>query len=120
MKHRPKQAVERVLTIGGWGGAHIRLEVNERGATVEYDCAHGSIDDQLKLDSEGRFDARGTFVRAGGSIRVGIKRVVHPARYVGRVSGQQLSLTVTLTDTSQTIGDFKLTRGSEGQLRKCR
>jgi hypothetical protein len=72
------------------------------------------------LDSEGRFDARGTFTREGGSIRVGIPRVRRAARYEGQVSGQRLSLTVTLTDTSQTVGTFTLTRGSEGQLRKCR
>lgn len=120
MKHKPKRAVERVVTPGGWGGAHIRLAVTEGGATVEYDCAHGSIDERLTLDSEGRFDARGTFVREGGSIRVGINRVTRPARYVGRLEGRQLTLTVTLTDTSQTIGAYTLTRGSEGRLRKCR
>lgn len=120
MKHRPRSPIKRVLPQGVWGGAHARLEVNDGGAVVEYDCAHGSIDEQLALDSEGRFDARGTFVREGGSIRVGIKRPIRPARYEGRVSGEQLKLTVTLTDTSQPAGTFTLTRGSVGQLRKCR
>lgn len=122
MKHRPKRSAERVVVVppGTWGGARIRLDVTDDGATVEYDCAHGSIDARLTLDSEGRFDARGTFVREGGSIRVGINRVVRPARYEGRVSGDELSLTVTLTDTSQPVGSYTLTRGSEGRLRKCR
>lgn len=120
MKDRPKRPIKRVSMQGLWGGAHIRLEVNDRGAVVEYDCAHGSIDEQLTLDAEGRFEARGTYVREGGSIRVGIVRPVRPARYEGRVSGGQLNLTVTLTDTSQPAGSFTLTRGSEGRLRKCR
>jgi hypothetical protein len=120
MKREPKRPIERVVMSGVWGGAHVRLEVNDRGATVEYDCAHGSIDEPLTLDSAGRFEARGTFVREGGSIRVGITRPVRPARYEGRVSGRQLRLTVTLTDTSQPAGAFTLTQGSEGQLRKCR
>lgn len=122
MKEKPKRASERtVLTPGVWGGAHIRLEVEEKGATVQYDCAHGSIDEQLALDAEGRFAARGTFVyEGGGSIRVRINRVPQPARYEGRVSGQRLSLTVTLTETSQAIGTYTLTRGSEGRIRKCR
>lgn len=122
MKDRPKRASERtVVTPGVWGGAHIRLEVEEKSATVQYDCAHGSIDEQLTLDAEGRFEARGTFVNeGGGSIRVRINRVRQPARYEGRVSGGRLSLTVTLTETSQTIGTYTLTRGSEGRVRKCR
>jgi hypothetical protein len=121
MKDRPKRVSERVVSPGVWGGAHIRIDVEEKGATVHYDCAHGSIDEQLALDSEGRFDARGTFVHeGGGSIRINIKRVPQPARYEGQVSGQQLSLTVTLTETSQTVGTYTLTRGSEGRLRKCR
>jgi hypothetical protein len=120
MKHKPKPSVERIVTPGTWGGTHIRLDVNDGGAVVEFDCAHGSIDEQLTLDSEGRFAARGTFAREGGSIRVGIPRVSRAARYEGRVSDGQLSLQVTLTDTSQTVGNFTLTHGSEGQLRKCR
>ncbi|HEV2803260.1 MAG TPA: hypothetical protein VGW12_22555 [Pyrinomonadaceae bacterium] len=121
MRERPKRASDRVLTSGVWGGAHIRLDVEEKGATVQYDCAHGSIDERLALDSEGRFDARGTFVHeGGGSIRVRINRVPQPARYEGRVSGGRLNLTVTLTETAQTIGTYTLTRGSEGRVRKCR
>ena len=121
MKHRPKRVSERVLTPGVWGGAHIRLDVEAQGTTVQYDCAHGSIEGQLTLDSEGRFDARGTFVHeGGGSIRIGINRVAQKARYEGRVSGERLNLTVTLTETAQTIGTYTLTRGSEGRIRKCR
>jgi len=120
MKQKPKRSFERVVKPGVWGGAHVRLDVNDSGATVEYDCAHGSIDGQLVLDSEGRFDVRGTLTREGGSIRVGIPRVRRAARYEGQVNGERLSLSVTLIDTSQAVGTFTLTRGSEGQLRKCR
>ena len=120
MKHRPKPASESVLAHGKWGGAHISLDVHDGGATVEYDCARGSIDEHLKVDRDGRFDARGTFVREGGSIRIGITPVKRAARYEGHVSGRTISLKVTLTDTLQTIGSYTLTRGDEGQLRKCR
>jgi hypothetical protein len=120
MKHKPKPSVERVLTTGKWGGAHIRLDVNDEGATVEYDCARGSIDERIEVDPDGRFAARGTFAREGGSIRVGITPVKRPARYEGHFSGGQMSLRVTLTDTSQAVGSFTLARGSEGRLRKCR
>jgi len=63
---------------GSWGGDHIGLEVSDTGARVEYDCAHGTIDGVLTLDAQGRFDARGAYVRErGGPVREDDRR---PAR----------------------------------------
>ncbi len=104
-----------------WGGEHVRIEFNDGEARVEFDCAHGSITDPLKTDSEGRFSLNGTYVREGpGPIRRNVPRVSQPARYSGTIKGEEMSLTLTLTNTSQEIGTFTLTRGSEGLIRKCR
>ena len=109
------------LATGAWGGEHIRLAVRADGATVEFDCARGTIDEALTLNAAGRFDLRGTFTREGpGPIRVGAKPSARPARYEGSVSGQQLTLKITLTDTAQDAGTFTLTEGSTGRLWKCR
>ena len=106
---------------GVWGGGHIGMEVADKSTAVEYDCAHGMISERLVLDSEGRFRARGTVVREhGGPVREGETPVSHPASYSGKVSGKTMTLTVTLTDSSESIGTFTLTQGSEGQLVKCR
>jgi hypothetical protein len=106
---------------GTWGGDHIRLVVREGGADVQYDCAHGEIAGPLELNKDHRFDVRGTFVRQGpGPIRIGRDPVPRPARYEGKVNGRKLTLTVTLTDTSQAVGTFTLTRGRDGRLWKCR
>ncbi|MCA1634525.1 MAG: hypothetical protein LC802_12730 [Acidobacteria bacterium] len=119
-EHPTTGASGRVAS-GVWGGQHIRMNVRADGASVEYDCAHGTIDETLELDNEGRFDAKGTHVREGpGPIRVGKLPRSRPARYTGRVGGDEMSLTLTLTDTSQEIGTYTLTRGSEGFIRKCR
>src|SRR5216117_3828977 len=48
---------------GVWGGPHILMEVTQSGATITYDCAVGTIDQRIQLDSDGRFDVRGTHTR---------------------------------------------------------
>jgi hypothetical protein len=104
-----------------WGGDHIRVVVREGGADIEYDCAHGTMDAPLDADGDGRFDVAGKHVREGpGPIRLGKTPPSRPARYTGKITGRTMTLTVTLTDTSQEVGSFTLTRGSEGLIRKCR
>ena len=115
-KHTPTQ-----LAAGIWGGPHVRLDVREGGAEIEYDCAHGTLAAPLVPDAAGRFEVGGTHVREGpGPIRLNVPRVARPARYAGTVTGDRMTLTVTLTDRGEDFGSFTLTRGSEGRLRKCR
>ena len=111
----------KALPEGTWGGVHISMEVTAKGAAIEYDCAHGTISEPLRVDNDGRFQAKGTHVREhGGPIRNEETPVSHPASYSGKVNDKTITLTVTLTDSSETIGTFTLTQGSEGQLFKCR
>jgi hypothetical protein len=110
-----------LVTQGVWGGDHIRLEVGDTSSTIEYDCANGTISGALKLDNHGRFRARGTHVREhGGPMRNDETPVNHPADYSGNVNGNQMTLTVSLTDSSERVGTFTLVRGIEGNLVKCR
>jgi hypothetical protein len=120
MKHQAKQPGPVVVT-GIWGGDHIRLEVLDSGASIEYDCAHGTISKPLRLDSNGHFQAVGSHVgEHGGPILDGESPVGRPVNYSGSISGETMTLTVTLTDSSERIGTFTLERGNEGQLVKCR
>ena len=116
----PKK-IMKIVRAETWGGEHVRIEFNDGEAKVEFDCAHGTITDPLKPDSEGRFALNGSYVREGpGPIRLKFPRVSQPARYSGTIKGDEMSLSVTLNNTSQEIGTFTLTRGSEGLIRKCR
>src|SRR6266404_4607647 len=54
-----RRKARRTVAVGDWGGRHIRLSVTERGATIEYDCANGTIEEPLLLGRDGRFDVRG-------------------------------------------------------------
>lgn len=114
----PTPAEQRVPP-GSWGGDHIGLDVSDTGGRVEYDCAHGTIDGPLTLDAQGRFEARGAHVRErGGPVREDDPQTGVPARYRGAVSGDTMTLTVTL-DGGGEVGTFTLTRGRAGRIRKC-
>ena len=107
------------VPAGTWGGDGVRLEVGERGAEVEFDCAHGSMG-KISPGRNGRFEVRGVFVRErGGPERIGGEPEGEPARYSGRVEGERMTLRVTLTDSNTDAGTFTLTRGKAGRLRKC-
>src|SRR3954469_23646810 len=51
---------------GVWGGEHISLTVGSKDAKLEYDCAHGTIDQPLKFDNHGRFNVSGTHTWESG------------------------------------------------------
>ena len=110
------------LAIGTWGGEHVALEVTAEAGRIEYDCAHGDLGEPLVVDRSGRFDVTGTHTpEHGGPVREDEKLVSHPARYVGRVDGDRMTLTVsiTVTNTAETLGTVALTRGVAGRLLKC-
>jgi len=106
---------------GTWGGEHIVMEVAGAGATVEFDCAHGTIEGTLTLDSGGRFDVAGSFTpeRGGPNRRDEPSRAV-PARYTGSLKDSTLTVTVVLTDSTETVGVFTLKRGAQPRLFKCK
>jgi hypothetical protein len=110
---------ERTLPTGAWGGDQILLEVAAGGSTVELDCAHGAVQEAIRLDGDGRFDVGGTFVREqGGPVREG-QEDARPARYSGSVDGKTMTLTIALGDGGDTLGPFELMHGRSTRLTKC-
>jgi hypothetical protein len=51
----------KAVPNGVWGGEHIRVEVSDSGADIEFDCARGTISQPLTLDAQGRFKLQGTY-----------------------------------------------------------
>jgi hypothetical protein len=106
---------------GTWGGDRIRLDVTSSGAKIEYDCAHGTIDEAIVVDGTSRFSVAGTHTfERGGSSRSGKAPDRHPARYDGRVVGDTMEITVTVADTNRRIGRFMLFLNHSARLVKCR
>jgi hypothetical protein len=110
---------DSVVTLGSWGGEHAVLTVEAGSASIEFDCAHGTLPAPIPL-MHGSFDVGGDYVQEhGGPIREGEQVVHRPARYQGAVEGMKMALTVTLSDTGDRIGTYTLMRGVSGRVFKC-
>ncbi len=103
-----------------WGGEHLELEVTAEGATLDFDCATGTIALPLTVDAQGNFKVKGTFTRErpGPVMRDGNQPAA--ATYSGNITGETLQLTVAAGPQSQGMGDYVLTRGKPGQVMKCK
>jgi len=109
------------LNNGTWGGKHIQFEVGDGSVNIEYDCAHGSIEGPLTFDRQGRFSWHGTYAREhGGPIRINEKVNNQLATYSGSINGDTMTLTVRLTNATDPVLTFTLTRGSIGRVWKCK
>ena len=105
---------------GLWGAEHIELIAESDQVLIEFDCARGTINSALVPDSDGQFDILGTHTLGSGPVNLNDPPPdARPARYQGRVIGNRLELTVTLTETGDVIGPFALVRGEPGYLYKC-
>ncbi|MEP6819338.1 MAG: hypothetical protein ABJA18_07370 [bacterium] len=108
------------LATGIWGGEHIALEVTDGGASIDYDCAHGSITERIVPDRDGKFVVNGFHVKEHpGPLRQDEDTTGQPATYTGVSAGANVTLTVRLTGTDETLGTYTLTRGKTGRVRKC-
>jgi hypothetical protein len=109
------------IAKGTWTGEHIRLEVAEQGADVEFDCAHGHIDGPLLLDQNGKFDRSGSYTpEHGGPVRAGEMPPTEEAHYVGVQEGAAIKLKIMLTRAGEVVGSFVVSRNGIGRLMKCK
>jgi len=110
------------LPAGTWGGDHVNLTVTEEGATIEFDCAHGTLKGPILPDAEGRFETAGTYVQEhAGPVREEDETAAgSPARYKGQVAKGKMTLTIAFPEGREPLGPFDLVHGKEGRLMKCR
>jgi hypothetical protein len=107
------------LPSGLWGGQHASMEVTDAGAQLEFDCAHGRIDQAISLES-GRFDVKGTYSPERPGPRREDDNTARTVRYVGEVDGKKMKLTINGTDgSSDAIASFTLEHGRTPTIRKC-
>ncbi|MCL7991292.1 MAG: hypothetical protein M8840_09130 [marine benthic group bacterium] len=109
-----------IIAIGAWGGLHVVLVLEESGGSLDYDCAHGTIEPGWTLTDDGRFSGVGEhYLESGGPVRDGEELQPRPAAYEGMIDDDRMQLTVTLTDSAQVVGTFDLRRGADGQIVRC-
>ncbi len=120
-KSRVGRRAPDALLPGAWGGAHVRFEVTEQGANVEYDCAHETVEGRIVVDRRGRFNVYGThYEEHGGPVRPGDEGVSYRVRLSGLVGGSLMRLTVRDAKTGRLVGRYDLARDREANLVKCR
>ena len=72
------------------------------------------------LTRRGRFNVKGTHYKEhGGPVRIDEENKGQTARYTGALLARTLTITVTLTDTGQTLGTFRVKHNQEPHLVKC-
>ena len=101
---------------GMWGGENAALIADDSSAHIHIGCTYGDVHQQIIPDHDGRFDVPGEQNITAHPVDRGI---LHPARFVGRVIGTSLTLTVTLTDTTVTLGPVQVFFGKEPQMGPC-
>ena len=112
-------AAPRTVPEGGWGGDGAGVTVTRDGVRLFFDCAHGSIEGAVAIDADGRFDAHGFYVKESfGPARPGGSDG-KPVRYVGRIDGDAMSLSVVPAGSDQPIGSFTLQKGRLPRVRDC-
>ena len=116
----PMKAQGQALAIGTWGGQHVRAEVTEQGAELEFDCAQGKIAKKVTLDSSGRFEVSGSFSAQHPGPTRDDEISGRTVQYKGSVKENEMELTIFDEKTKEDLGSFNLRLGNEGRLMKCR
>lgn len=101
---------------GTWGGENAGLIVDKTDVHVHIGCTVGDAVGPIRPNPDGRFVATGTYNVDAYPVNRGI---VHPASFTGRIVGETMTLTVTLTDNGQVLGPVTLIYGKEPKMGPC-
>ena len=113
-------SISQIDLAGAWGGEHISLTVLDSTANLEFDCAHGTIDEPISVDTDGNFEVTGIYViEHGGPIRIDETLKKYPSLYKGHIEGEKMTLILIFKNTETQIDTFWLARGAEPIIYKC-
>ena len=105
---------------GQWGGPHIAMTVAPSKADIEFDCGKAAISGAIDADADGAFAVPGTFMPERPGPSTPDAPPSRPMRMTGSVKGDDMHVTIVLTDKDEAIGEFSLTHGTVPRLTKCR
>jgi hypothetical protein len=107
------------LPEGTWGGVGIQMDVSADLVSIAFDCADAEIPEKILLDKSGNFAAVGKFRRRHpGPVRPNEPPPVD-ATFAGRVSGNKMTLKISISTDSQSLGEFVLEQGRNGRIFRC-
>ena len=102
--------------VGTWGGENAGLIATDSTAHVHIGCTLGDTKSAIVPGPDGAFSVTGLYNITAYPVYRGPD---HPARFVGRVDDSVMTLTVSLTDTSVTLGPVQLVLGKEPRMGPC-
>jgi hypothetical protein len=103
-----------------WGTEHLELEVTAEGATLDFDCATGTIASPIAVNAQGNFRVKGTFTRERPGPVMRDSNPASAAIYSGSIKGDTMHLTIIAGAQNENVGDYVLVRGKPGRVMKCR
>ena len=113
-------ATDGMVPLGTWGGDSAGLIVGDTALHLHIGCTFGDVSGRVAVDANGRFDVQGSYMLRAYPVSVG---PAVPARFVGRVEGSDLTVTVTVDDTvehkSDVRGPVKVHLGDDPRLGPC-
>ena len=108
------------VAAGTWGGDGAGAIVTDSVMHVHIGCTFGDILGIVSLSANGAFDRSGSYMPRAYPIAIGPPV---PARFVGRVQGRELTITVTVNDTvakmERIFGPVIVTYDTEPRLGPC-
>lgn len=108
------------LPLGTWGSDSAALIVGDTAMHIHIKCTFGDVSGRIPLAADGSFDVTGSYMLRAYPITIG---PAVPARFVGRVRGADVSVTVTVNDTVEhktvVLGPVSATYGTEARLWPC-
>lgn len=94
------------------------MMVSSTEATIEFACAKATIKERLVMDSAGKFIAHGTYSPVGPGPT--LEGEPPKATFSGQVSGDKLTLRVTLENTTTPVVELTFEKGKTYSLKRCR
>jgi hypothetical protein len=112
--------VDGALPLGNWGSDGAGMIVGDTAMHLHIKCTYGDVSGRVPVDANGRFDVAGSYMLRAYPIAVG---PTLPARFSGRLSGANATITVTVNDTVQhqtvVLGPVIVTYGKEPRMWPC-
>lgn len=114
----PAEAIAGPLE-GRWSGDRLQLVIESNKGSVVTDCASGTINSPLKLTSDGKFVAFGTFEpHRSGPQRADEPAASANASYSGEVKQDSMTLSILVAGTTS-AQVFNLRKGAAVKLVRC-
>ena len=113
-------APDSPVKAGKWGGQHISMNVAPASTEIEFDCGRATVPGAIETDNDGRFAATGTFLQERPGPTTPNGPAQRPMRLSGTVKGDDMQVSIVLTDSNEDLGTFTLTFGRTARLVKCK